>query len=132
MSLKIAMMQPYLFPYIGYMNLVFASDIFIFGDDVNYIKKGWINRNRIMINNNIYTFTVPLVDVSSNKLIKDTQICDFNKFKKNFLRQIELAYKNAINFENGFEYIISVLEDDSENISLIAQNQLLTFLILWE
>ncbi len=42
-----AVMQPYLFPYIGYFQLVAAADEFIFYDDVQYINEGWINRNRL-------------------------------------------------------------------------------------
>ena len=49
--MKIAIMQPYFFPYIGYWQLINSVDIFIIYDDVNFIKKGYINRNNILINN---------------------------------------------------------------------------------
>ncbi len=48
--MKLAIMQPYFFPYIGYWQLIHAVDRFVIYDDVNYIKGGWINRNRILIN----------------------------------------------------------------------------------
>jgi hypothetical protein len=44
---SIAVMQPYLFPYLGYFQLMQAVDEFVFFDDANYIKRGWVNRNRI-------------------------------------------------------------------------------------
>lgn len=47
--MKIAIMQPYLFPYIGYWQLVNAAEKFIIFDDVNYINKGYINRNNILV-----------------------------------------------------------------------------------
>ena len=48
--MTLAIMQPYIFPYIGYYQLAGAVDKFVFLDDVNYINKGWINRNNIIIN----------------------------------------------------------------------------------
>lgn len=41
-------MQPYFFPYIGYWQLIHATDTFVLFDDVQYIRHGWINRNRII------------------------------------------------------------------------------------
>ena len=46
--MKIGIMQPYFFPYIGYWQLIHAIDLFVVGDSVHYIKHGWINRNRIL------------------------------------------------------------------------------------
>ena len=77
-------MQPYLFPYLGYYNLASASDIFVFYDDVNYIKRGWINRNNILVNGQANKFSVPLSEVSQNKLIKDTNIQNYDEFKEGF------------------------------------------------
>ena len=48
--MRISIMQPYIFPYIGYFQLIKASDIFVCLDDVNFIKKGWIHRNRLCFN----------------------------------------------------------------------------------
>ena len=48
--MKIAIMQPYVFPYMGYFQLYNSVDLFISLEDVNYIKRGWINRNKIMVN----------------------------------------------------------------------------------
>lgn len=58
--MKLAIMQPYIFPYIGYFQLIRAVDKFVFFDDVSYIKKGWVNRNQILVNNKRQLFTVPL------------------------------------------------------------------------
>ena len=53
-------MQPYLFPYIGYFQLIHSSDEFIIYDNIEYTKKGWINRNRILFNGSPQIFTIPL------------------------------------------------------------------------
>ena len=47
---SVAIMQPYFLPYIGYFQLLAAVDTFVVLDDVNYINRGWINRNRLLIN----------------------------------------------------------------------------------
>ena len=67
-------MQPYFFPYIGYFQLINAVDKFIILDDVNYIKKGWINRNRILLNGKDYLFTIPCEKISQNKLINEVEV----------------------------------------------------------
>ena len=53
-------MQPYFFPYIGYFKLINAVDKFIIYDDVNYIKRGWINRNNILINGKSNLINLPI------------------------------------------------------------------------
>ena len=58
--MKTAIMQPYIFPYIGYYQLIDAVDQFIIFDDVNFIKRGWINRNNILLNKNKHLFSIPL------------------------------------------------------------------------
>lgn len=58
--MKIAVMQPYFFPYMGYIELMSKVDVFVVFDDVQYIRRGWINRNRILINNEWIYFTIPV------------------------------------------------------------------------
>ena len=53
-------MQPYIFPYIGYFQLINAVDEFIVYDNIQFTKKGWINRNRILVNGSDSIFTLPL------------------------------------------------------------------------
>jgi len=72
--MRISIMQPYIFPYLGYFHLIEASDRFIFYDDVNFIRKGWINKNKILLNGNDFTFTVPLSKASQNKLINQINL----------------------------------------------------------
>ncbi len=55
--MKLAIMQPYIFPYIGYFNLIHSVDKFVFFDDVNFIKRGWINRNKIISNKSEFLFS---------------------------------------------------------------------------
>ena len=66
-----AIMQPYFFPYIGYFQLINSVDKFIVYDNIQFTKKGWINRNRILLNGNDLLFSIPLK--------KDSDYLDINK-----------------------------------------------------
>ena len=106
--MKIAVMQPYLFPYIGYFQLLNAVDKFVVFDDVNFIKKGWINRNNILVNRQKYLFTVPLKDASQNKLIKEVQIAD-DGWQEKFLKTVAQSYKKAEFFDEAFALIENIV-----------------------
>lgn len=120
--MKIAVMQPYLFPYIGYFQMIRAVDTFVFYDDVNFIKQGWINRNRILLNNKDFMFTVPLQKANSFCLIKDTLINEkfYGNWKIKFQRSINQNYKKAPYFDLVNELINAVLEKDYRTISDLA------------
>jgi hypothetical protein len=101
-------MQPYLFPYIGYYQLANKVDMFVFLDDVNFINKGWINRNNILVNKQKYVFTIPLSQVSQNKLIKDVEV-DSKKQIEKVLKTIQQSYQKAKYFSSVFPVVKQVL-----------------------
>ena len=120
--MKIAIMQPYFMPYIGYFQLINTVDKFIFYDDVTFIKQGWINRNQILINNQANMFSVPLANASSHTLIKDVLISTnrYEKWKKSFLSSIMFSYKKAKNYEQVRILIESILFEPPESVSEFA------------
>ena len=85
---KIAIMQPYFSPHIGYFQLIDSVDFFVFYDDVNFIKRGWINRNYITVNKELQRFTIPLKNPSQNKKINQIEVNwnskEMNKLIKTF------------------------------------------------
>lgn len=91
----IAIMQPYFLPYIGYFQLLAAVDKFVVLDDVNYINRGWINRNRLLLNGVAHTFTIPLRGASQNKLICEIELDDAQGWREKLLRTIRQAYVRA-------------------------------------
>jgi len=103
--MAIAIMQPYVFPYIGYFQLIHAADVFVFYDDVNFINRGWINRNRILLNGKDQLFTIPCIDASQNKLIKDIEVLDDPKTMQKLLSTIKAAYGKAPYFNNVYPLI---------------------------
>jgi WbqC-like protein family len=118
--MKLAVMQPYVFPYIGYFQLIAAVDVFVFYNDVNYIKKGWINRNRILLNGKDFLFTIPCADASQNKLICDTKISFEIKERNKLLATIQQAYTKAPFFKEVYSIVENVLTTDYEFIDEMA------------
>ncbi|KAA0924181.1 WbqC family protein [Psychrobacter sp. ANT_H56B] len=120
--MKLAIMQPYFMPYIGYFQLINLVDKFVFYDDVTFIKQGWINRNQILINDQAKLFSVPLSNASSHTLIKDVLISDirYEKWKKSFLTTIMFNYKKAKNYDIVEALIESILLTPPKTISELA------------
>lgn len=119
--MKVAVMQPYLFPYLGYYQLVNAVDTFVFADDVNYIKRGYINRNKILIQNDEHYFTVPCIKASQNKLINEIQIFTETKgYPENILLTIKQAYKKAPFFSDVFPLVESIFKSGTDSIATLA------------
>jgi hypothetical protein len=118
--MKVAIMQPYFFPYIGYFQLINAVDYFVFYDDVNYIKQGWINRNRILVNNEAKYITIPLKKLSSFIPIKNIEINPELKEYKTMLRTIEMTYKKAPYFHAVFTLVNEVFNKEYKTLSEIT------------
>ncbi len=114
-------MQPYIFPYIGYFQLIGAVDKFIFYDDVNFINKGWINRNNILVNNKAHLFTIPLKDSSQNRQIKDILLADGKDWTNKILRTLEHSYKKAPFFVETLSLVNEVFDSGFTHIHQIAK-----------
>jgi hypothetical protein len=93
--IRLAIMQPYFLPYIGYFQLMAAVDKLVLLDDVNFINGGWINRNRIAVNGVPHWLTLPLAQASQNRLISEIEIVDDPFWKRKTLRTVEVSYRGA-------------------------------------
>lgn len=110
-------MQPYFIPYIGYFQLIAASDVFVVFDDVNYINRGWINRNSILLDGKDHLITLPLSKASQNKLINEIEISDEeNLNRKKLLKQIEFSYKKAPFFQEFFPVVEGFILNEKKNL----------------
>lgn len=113
--MKLAIMQPYFFPYIGYFQLIAAVDRFIVYDNIKYTKKGWINRNRILQNGKDVMFSLPLKSDSDYLDVCERELAaDFNRDK--LLNQIKGAYRRAPYFEQTFPLVEQVVRCDDANL----------------
>ena len=120
--MKIGIMQPYFLPYIGYWQLMNAVDKYVIYDDVNYIKGGWINRNRILVDGQPHYFNLPVLGASPNKKINEIQVNNEAVLIKKNLRCIEAAYKKAPYFLNGYSLVEQILQCQEKNIASYIKN----------
>lgn len=118
--MTIAIMQPYIFPYIGYFQLIKAVDKFVIYDDVNFINKGWINRNRILVGGKDHLFTIPLKDASQNKLIFEVELSEAEPWRKKMLKTIQQSYQKAPNYPTVFPIVEEVVNFEARTISELS------------
>ncbi len=125
--MKLGLMQPYFFPYIGYFQLIHAVDRFVLYDDVAFIKQGWINRNRILLHGKDFMFTVPLKNASSFTSIADTEINMplYNTWRPRFLKTLEQAYAKAPYYRPVADLVADVLHGDSRSINELAASSII-------
>lgn len=122
--MKVGIMQPYFFPYIGYWQLLNAVDRYVIYDDVNFIKGGWINRNRMLINSEAKLFNIQMQGASPNKLINEVRVSDNIVWKKKLLKTIENAYKKAPFYNDVFPIIEEVINYDEVNLAKYLANSI--------
>jgi len=120
--MTLAIMQPYIFPYLGYFQLINASDKFLLLDDVAYINKGWINRNRILINGKAQFFVMPLVGASQNRTINSLHLLEDNKWRSKLIRTLEMAYKKGVGYDEFFPVLKDVLNFNCNRLSDFLAN----------
>lgn len=116
-SNKIAIMQPYFLPYLGYFQLIKAVDVFVIYDNIKYTKKGWINRNRILLNGKDTLFTIPLAGSSDYLPINQKLLAgDFESRRLHTLARIQEAYRKAPQFNLIYPVIERIFHDNSRNL----------------
>ena len=120
--MKLGIMQPYFLPYIGYFQLIKAVDKYVIYDDVNYINKGWINRNNILLNGQKYLFTLSILGASQNKLINEILV-EQNQSK--LLKTLETTYKKTPYFENIFPLIKNIFDYENKNLAKFVGNSII-------
>lgn len=123
--MKLAIMQPYFFPYIGYFQLMAAVDRWVVLDDANFIKKGWINRNRILVGCRTFTFSILLENASQFKKINETHLFSSATLYRKLFKTIEQNYHKAPYFEPVYNIVRHVCEMRVETIGQLAYESLL-------
>ncbi|MCB2295338.1 WbqC family protein [Clostridium algoriphilum] len=124
--MKLGIMQPYLFPYLGYLQLINAVDKFVIYDDVQYIKRGWINRNNVLVNKKPHLFTFSVVKDEQTKAINERYYCSktFNTEIQKFYNMLTMSYKKAIYFDEVFKLINTIFEYNELNVAKFDFNAL--------
>lgn len=116
-----AVMQPYFLPYIGYFQLISSVDTFVMYDDIEYTKKGWINRNRFLLNGVTANVSLPLKKDSDFLEVRKRVIADDFDPKK-ILNVYDAAYRRAKYYDETRRVLVDVLEYDERNLFKFIHN----------
>ena len=123
--MTISIMQPYFLPYLGYFQLIDASDVFVIYDNIQYTKKGWINRNRFLFENKPTTFTLPIKKDSHLLNINERILVnDYITNNKKILKKVKISYKNSKNFNKVFPLLEEIFLFESNNLFDFILNSL--------
>jgi hypothetical protein len=121
--MKVAIMQPYFLPYIGYFQLIASVDLFVIYDNIKYTKKGWINRNRILQHGEPAVISLPLKNDSDALDVVERQLApDFSSVK--LLNRIAEAYRKAPYFEQAFPLVERIVRHDERNLFRFLHNSI--------
>ncbi|HEJ2443011.1 WbqC family protein [Burkholderia multivorans] len=123
---RLAVMQPYFFPYIGYFQLMASVDTFVVFDDVSFINRGWINRNRINLNGAPHLITMPLRGASQNRLICDIELADDATWRSRILRTIRQSYARSAHFGRAFPVVERIVMHAASNLADFLLHGLIT------
>lgn len=122
----VGIMQPYFFPYIGYWQLMNAVDEYLIVDDVHYMKNGFINRNKVLVNGEPFNFGFPVRKASQNKLICEHETGIDDAVVAKLLATLKSSYAKAPNFESVYAHVEEVLEfglkDEGRNLAAFLDN----------
>jgi hypothetical protein len=127
----IAIMQPYLFPHLAYFQLIKAADVFVLYDDVQYIKRGWINRNRILLQRKPHYITFPVRKCSREATIADYFFANgIEKEKKKVLMTLHHAYSKSPYFETVYPILKGIIDQEETNVALFVEHTIKSLLDL--
>ena len=122
--MRVAIMQPYFLPYIGYWQLIQAVDKFVVLDDVNYINRGWINRNRISVYGEPHWMTLPLVGASQNRMISEIDLLPDDGWKSCLIKKVEDSYRGESSFLTTIQVFRALLESAQGNLSIFLASSI--------
>lgn len=116
-------MQPYFLPYVGYFQLIGAVDTFVVYDNIKYTKKGWINRNRMLLNGKDVMFSLPLKNDSDSLHVRERLLStDFDREK--LINQLSGAYRKAPFYADTFPFIESLIRFTDNNLFNYIHNSI--------
>ncbi|MDD0816574.1 WbqC family protein [Curvibacter sp. HBC28] len=116
---RVALMQPYLYPYLGYFQLMHHADVWISHDDVQFTK-GWSNKNRVWDGQQAKHFSLPLRAASSKALIKERQLVDLKKFSTHQLADLHRMYRQHPYFDEVYSYLSMLWQEHADDQQLSA------------
>jgi hypothetical protein len=123
--MKLAVMQPYFLPYIGYFQLIASVDRFVVYDNIKYTKRGWINRNRLLVDARDVTFSIPLKNASDSLDVRDREIAvEFRRDK--LINQFSAAYRRAPHFAAVMPLVEETVRFEDPNLFSFLHHSIVT------
>jgi len=124
--MKLGIMQPYFFPYVGYYSLIKNTDKFILFDTVQFIRHGWIERNRILKPSEGWQYIqVPLLKHDRDVFIKDLGIKNTELWREKLKAQLQHYKKRAPYYSDCMDIVTTCLAIETESIVELNYNILL-------
>lgn len=121
----VAAMQPYLFPYLGYFQLIRHADLFVLGDDYPWVRAGWINRNRILDVGGPVMLTLPVVAAPVETPISERVVTDlYPRERRSILERLRHAYARSAQLEEIMPRLEEWLPADERNLFAIIRASL--------
>lgn len=115
--MKLAIMQPYFYPYIGYFQLMNFADVFVVYDDIQYVKQSWINRNRILVNGAPSYISVPLKKDSDYLDVRERSLAvTWEKDRLKLIQKLKGVYSKAPFFKENFEPLKQAITNGETNL----------------
>ncbi len=120
---KIGIMQPYFFPYLGYLSLIKHTDVFILLDTVQFIRHGWIERNRILKEKEGWIYIkAPLKKEGRSTLIKDCLLDNAIPWREKILSQCQIYKKIAPNYKEVMDLMKGIFSKDFNCITSLNRH----------
>lgn len=123
----IAICQPYFAPHLAYFQLINAVDVFVSYDDVNYITRGWINRNKLAVNKKEKIFTIPVKKQSQFNKINETEVDWGNREIEKLLKTINMSYSKSKYKAQVFNLLEEIFHEKPKFISDLSLKSLKVF-----
>lgn len=121
----VAAMQPYLFPYLGYFQLIARADVFVLGDDFPWVRGGWINRNRLLARGEIAAFTLPVTAAPASDPIGERRLTPgYAEFRRAFLARLRHDYARAPQSREVLALLETWLPREEEALMPVLQRTL--------
>lgn len=126
--MKLSIMQPYFLPYLGYWQLIASADTFVIYDDVNFIKGGWINRNRYLYHGQPKYFNIIMSGASSNKKINEVGLMQDSRYSqgKKLLSTFQMAYQKAPMYHSVLPLLEEILLYETDMLSPYLEHSIRT------
>lgn len=115
--MKLGIMQPYFFPYLGYFDLINCTNRWVIFDSAQYIRHGWVNRNRILHPKKSWKYiVVPLKKHPRESPIAEIQMAD-DRWMDRILGQLDHYRKRAPFFQSTVDLVRDCFATDEKHLS---------------